>query len=393
MNSAKEAICRFRSYLDENGYSKNVVKNYGFRLSTFLKAYPDAYREDEHRLRQVIEEYIAALPQNTARTIPAGALRTWWSSLYSKPYKQEIVIANFPKDDLIESECQEYEKYLRNLCSLGEATVRGNTHTVRQFLYTTFLNGSFSQEEVTCDTVLKFVTETLAHTTANTRSGMVARLRSYARYLKNCGVDVGFLDRISFSFPNRRDRIAVGQLSEKSYRALLAACSKTSERGRRDIAIIRCLGNLGLRACDVAGLTLDDIDWRNGILSVKNSKSKTERKLPLDKDTGCALEAYVMRYRIQGENDALFLDSKGDAVTSTKIQTTVRLAAGRASISEYHGTHGLRRMVATNMINAGIDIKVIADVLGHERIATTTAYTKVNITSLKKVTAPWPKEI
>jgi site-specific recombinase XerD len=68
------------------------------------------------------------------------------------------------------------------------------------------------------------------------------------------------------------------------------------------------------------------------------------------------------------------------------------LAAGRAGIETYRGTHGLRRMVATNMVNAGVDPKTIADVLGHERIDTTMGYMKVSLPNLRKVAAHWPGE-
>jgi len=237
---------------------------------------------------------------------------------------------------------------------LKESTIRGNLQTVTKFLYTAFPAGGFHREGVTREVVLDFLTTTLAHTTAATRAGSVARVKSYVRYLDQCGVDTGSLDQISFSFPNRREHAGVGWLSEESYHDLVAACDTATDRGRRDLAMIYCLGNLGLRACDVAGLTVDDIDWREGVITVKDSKSKTERRLPLDQRTGAAIEQYVSTRQKVSATRALFLDAAGGPVTSTSVTTAVRLAAGRASIPEYHGTHGLRRMVATNMINAGV---------------------------------------
>lgn len=67
------------------------------------------------------------------------------------------------------------------------------------------------------------------------------------------------------------------------------------------------------------------------------------------------------------------------------------LAAERACIDTYHGTHGLRRTVATNMANAGIDAKTIADVMDHERIDTTVRYVKISMANFRKVAAHWPE--
>jgi len=89
----------------------------------------------------------------------------------------------------------------------------------------------------------------------------------------------------------------VSRLSEESYYALVDVCDMTTERGCRDPAMIYCLGNLGLRSCDVAGLTPDDIDWREAVITVKDSKSMTERRLPLDQRMGAAIQQYVSTHQ------------------------------------------------------------------------------------------------
>ena len=76
----------------------------------------------------------------------------------------------------------------------------------------------------------------------------------------------------------------------------------------------------------------------------------------------------------RGDTRALFLNTAGPPIRSCQVQTAISLAAGRAGIGAHHGIHGLRRMAATNMVNAGVDAKTVADVLGHERVDTTMGY-------------------
>lgn len=217
-------------------------------------------------------------------------------------------------------------------------------------------------------------------------------LRSYIRFLRWKGMECVPLDAVSLNGPARREHTVPGRLSEEDFEALLASCDSGTVRGARDAAMALCMGMLGLRACDVANLALDDISWADGTIAVRGSKSRTGRVLPLGERTGAALERYAtMRGKAEGTR-SLFLSTAGTPMRSHQVQTAMSLAAGRAGIEAYHGTHGLRRMVATNMANAGIDAKTIADVLGHERVDTTMGYVKVSTENLRRVAAPWPGE-
>ena len=132
--------------------------------------------------------------------------------------------------------------------------------------------------------------------------------------------------------------------------------------------------------------------WTGGQESSAGAGIWCATVLPLDGRTGAALERYAtMRGKAEGTR-SLFLSTAGTPMRSHQVQTAMSLAAGRAGIEAYHGTHGLRRMVATNMANAGIDAKTIADVLGHERVDTTMGYVKVSTENLRRVAAPWPGE-
>lgn len=392
MDRIQEHLDDFHTHLIENGYSPTASKNYRFRASTFLRRCPEALEAGESEAREIVEGYIAELPRNTASTIPAAAVRRWWAFRFRKPYRDRIVPSALEAGEAIKAELAEFEAYLAAHGDIKAETIRNRVASVKLFLCATFPDGSFERRAITLKDVVDYHTAAATAEGATMRALQSSDLRSYIRFLRWNGIDDIPLDAVSLSGPTRRSRTVPGRLSEEEYEALLASCDTGTERGARDVAMALCMGNLGMRACDVARLTLDDVAWAAGTITVRDSKSKTARVLPLDRRTGTAIERYVLMRGKRDDTRSLFLNTAGSPIRSCQVQTAMSLAAGRAGIEAYHGTHGLRRMVATNMANAGVDAKTIADVLGHERIDTTMGYVKVSLPNLRKAAAHWPGE-
>lgn len=382
----------FHRHLLDNGYSETASKNYRFRVSTFLKRRPEALGAGEDEARRIVEGYISELPRNTASTIPAAAVRRWWTYRFGKPYRERIVPSELRPDAAIDAELAEFGKYLSIHGNIKPVTIRNRIASIKLFLHAVFPDGAFERRAITLHDFVDYHTAAATAEGASMRALQGSDLRSYIRFLRWKGMECVPLDAVSLNGPARRERTVPGRLSEEDFEALLASCDSGTVRGARDAAMALCMGMLGLRACDVANLALDDISWADGTIAVRGSKSRTGRVLPLDGRTGAALERYAtMRGKAEGTR-SLFLSTAGTPMRSHQVQTAMSLAAGRAGIEAYHGTHGLRRMVATNMANAGIDAKTIADVLGHERVDTTMGYVKVSTENLRRVAAPWPGE-
>ena len=113
-------------------------------------------------------------------------------------------------------------------------------------------------------------------------------------------------------------------LSSETVTALLDSCDNSSPMGKRDLAVLTLLIRLGLRAGEVAGLTLDDLDWSHGELVVRGKGSRQER-LPLPVDVGEALVAYLNGGRPAVDCRAVFLRVKAPitAMTSSAVTQTV----------------------------------------------------------------------
>ena len=84
--------------------------------------------------------------------------------------------------------------------------------------------------------------------------------------------------------------------------------------GKRDYAIVLCLARLGLRAGEVARLSLDDLDWRNGWLRLAAPKARRERHLPLPSEVGQALASYLRSAPPNGATRLLFRTARGQPV-------------------------------------------------------------------------------
>lgn len=175
-------------------------------------------------------------------------------------------------------------------------------------------------------------------------------------------------------------------------RALLDSCDRQTVNGRRDFAILTVLARLGLRAGEVAGLSLDDVDWRAGEIVV-DGKRRRER-LPLPADVGEAIVGYLRDGRppnAQGRTVFVRVLAPHRAMTSGAVWHVVTAAARRAGLAGPIGAHRLRHTAATQLLRAGADLPEVGQLLRHRRTATTAIYAKVDRDSLREIARPWPE--
>jgi integrase/recombinase XerD len=170
---------------------------------------------------------------------------------------------------------------------------------------------------------------------------------------------------------------------------LVASCDQQSVVGLRDLAVLMVLARLGLRAGEVAGLNVCDIDWRNGEVCVRGKGNRKDR-LPLPADVGSAVVDWL-RGRPRCECSRVFttLRAPWRPLTSGGISAIVRRAARRCGL-EPIGAHRLRHTLATELLRAGASLGEIGLVLRHHRSSTTAIYAKVDRLGLSSLALPWP---
>ena len=179
-------------------------------------------------------------------------------------------------------------------------------------------------------------------------------------------------------------------------RRLLEAIDRRTPTGRRDYAIVLLLVTYGLRAREVAALTLDDIDWRNDRLRVPERKAGHSTAYPLSPIVGQAIVDYLQNGRPQTADRHVFFRVVAPQQPITEAAVSSRAAHYLQKIGitvPRAGSHTLRHTCVQRLVDAEFDLKVIGDYVGHRSTASTEIYTKVAIETLRDVACGDGEEI
>jgi integrase len=167
----------------------------------------------------------------------------------------------------------------------------------------------------------------------------------------------------------------------------------TSLRTSRPADIRRCaalilFATYGFRVGEVAGLTLDDVDWEHEVIRIRRVKRHDVQTYPLSKDAGVALLRYITEVRPRGRWRELFLTLQAPLRPLSRgglYNLASRVLCDRGLQIRHHGPHALRHACATRLLSQGLSFKDIGDHLGHRSADATAIYAKVDLPSLREV--------
>jgi site-specific recombinase XerD len=288
----------------------------------------------------------------------------------------------------------EYDSFLRQTCGFSEHTCIYRLRNARDFLERHFGENLPDPGRLRPADLQDYFRRHAGHLSPGSVAVLASSLRNFLRFLAlSHGFDSSLVGFIPAAPQWPRDRLP-RSLSDEDLRAILNHFDICRATGRRDLAMIRCMSDLGLRVSEVADLTLDDIDWRCGVVAIRNGKGRRGRTLPLPAPLGRAITAYLKSGRPPVTDRHLFLRHTvpvGAPVTHTLIRSVFRQAYTAATgKTDSIGTHVLRHTAAARMRASGHGLKSIADVLGHRSVDTTAIYVKLDVDALRSVALPWP---
>ena len=163
--------------------------------------------------------------------------------------------------------------------------------------------------------------------------------------------------------------------------SLLDIADLNSHQGLRDKALLELLYATGLRAAELSGLEIGDIDFRNRVIRVCGKGNK-ERLVVYGEEASFWLDLYLSRSRPAFRRDSrcnyVFLSVRGKKLNTGTLRLVVRKHAENNSIVRPLSTHSIRHAFATHLLDAGADLRVIQELLGHACISTTQIYTFVS---------------
>lgn len=250
---------------------------------------------------------------------------------------------------------------------------------------------------LTSEAVEDAVGDVLAAGSGSRRAQIIASIvDAFVRHLRMCG----HVPAACRPFLPRRRRYALAALPAAlrwdQVQTALVSIDRRSCQGRRDYAIFQMCATYGLRSSEIAGLQLDDIDWRGGSLCVRQIKTRRELHLPLVQHIAEALVSYLRDGRPKDADRHVFqkVHAPCGPVTRAIVYHVVRKALLQAGVeaSEY-GPNLLRHARATSLVRQGQPLKVIGDLLGHRVPEATAIYCKLAVDDLREVALEVPEVV
>lgn len=296
----------------------------------------------------------------------------------------------------VESCLQAYEHYLREDRALADASIIAYRACTRSFLERRFGKKAVTLSDLNAADVVSFIQFQASRLQTKRAKLMTCALRSFLKYARYSGeikqdLAVAVPSVANWSMSSIPRAISAGQVSQ-----LLESIDQSTPIGHRDYAILLLLARLGLRACEIAFLELDNIDWHVGTLTVR-TKGGHPSEYPLSGEIGAAIAAYLHRGRPSSTSRRVFLRSVAPARGfggASSIGAVVKHRLERTTIqSPTRGAHQFRHGVAVDMLRRGASLGEIGDLLGHHCAQSTMIYAKTDIETLRSLAMPWPGEM
>jgi site-specific recombinase XerD len=285
---------------------------------------------------------------------------------------------------------QRFQQWMRQHRGVGAVTLAGYTRVLRALLVTV----GEDPLTYTASQLRAFVLQEAQGWSHSKAESAVSAVRMFVRFLlahQECSTG---LEHAIPRMAGWGQAALPRYLPPEAVAQVLAACDPSTPLGARDHAVLLLLARLGLRAGDVAGLRLHDLDWAEGRLRV-TGKTRRETWLPLPQEVGEAILHYLQTARPAVAHDGVFLITRAPytSILSRQVSATAERAIRRAGIpSPSLGAHVFRHSAATQWVRDGLSLQTIGTLLRHVDADTTALYAKVDIIRLRQIALPWPEE-
>lgn len=283
---------------------------------------------------------------------------------------------------------KQFENHLRLERALADNSIQAYIRDIKKFiafLEIEHLDQPF--EEISTETIeyfLRWLTELgLAE---SSQSRILSALKTFYRFLNDEEITENnpvFL----LSSPNLGRKLPT-VLSFEEIEKLTDSIDLSTPEGTRNRAILEVLYGSGLRVSELINLKLSNCYFELDMLKI-TGKGNKERLVPINREAKHYVELYLNTIRHfqkiqQGNQDFVFLNRRGKALSRVMIFMIVKNAAQEAGIQKNISPHTFRHSFATHLIEGGADLRAVQELLGHESILTTEIYTHLDMTFLQE---------
>jgi integrase/recombinase XerD len=383
-------IAPFSGFLANRGYSygtgQRYVREVG-RLSRWLNQRQiDIVQLNE----ETIQVYLRSRKKGLRSRLKKGPYLQLLKYLRQNSIIETPMVENTPINECL----GQYREHLLKNHGMSEETMRGRIRQARCFLTFRFGRGSLEFSKLLPQDIERFLLDRSRQCKATSIRAVTSALRCFLRFLQFRGdISAELIDSVP-SVSSWRHREIPGFIVAEDINLLLQNCKCDTPQGKRDLAMLLLLVRLGLRAVEIRRLTLDDIDWHGGFITVLGKNGKRDR-LPLLYDVGEAIGGYLHHGRPRCSTRHVFVRAVAPFepfTSSCAIANVVRGALFRAGLNPpQKGSHLLRRSLATLMLQGGASLLEIGQILRHQKADTTAIYAKIDLGQLHLLARPWPK--
>lgn len=284
-----------------------------------------------------------------------------------------------PGPAFTEEDIEDFTAALRAERGLAENTSAAYGRDLRQYL--AFLDGREPSDQLAAGFVESLTRAGMASTTVSRK---LAAMRAFHQFL----IDEGRAARdptLLVGSPKRPDAVPKA-LEVHETIALVEAPSLETVAGRRDRALLEVLYGTACRVSEAVGLDLASVDLEEATARVVGKGDK-QRLVPLGRATVEAIHRWLPdRLELGPRTDAVFINMRGRRLSRQAVFDIVRGAAERAGLDRRRvSPHVLRHSAATHMIQAGADLRVVQELLGHANVSTTQVYTRVSASHIREI--------
>lgn len=282
---------------------------------------------------------------------------------------------------------EKFIKYMRDERGLSSATITFNCEQITSF-FKFFGHKKASLKDISIHDIDAYLVHQGRHGwSRRSLHTLAVALRAFFYYAETQGWIKGIAIAIDSPHVYAQENLPLGP-NWNEVKRLIKSFSGDKKADIRAKAIVLLLAVYGLRRGEVAGLRLQDVDWRGEILHVTRPKQRCTQQYPLDQTVGNAILRYIKEVRPRCNLRQLFLtlDAPIRPLLPHAISHIVRSGLIRLGIdSPKKGAHCLRHACAQHLLSAGFSLKQIGDQLGHRSSAATREYVKVDLDGLRQV--------
>lgn len=385
-------IDAYEALLAEHGYSRRsayVHLHIVADLSRWLKRRRlDVDDVDE----STVERYLQSRRRfvdgyRGASSIPSKFLGMLRDRGIVNPKSMPVVV------DGCEAAIANFKQYLAQERGLSVSVQCDYTRFAHQFLRERFGRGSAQFSKLSATDITEFVQRHAHKRSARTAQHIVGSLRAFLRFLRYQGEIWTDLAASVPRVANWSHSALPRFLQPGQVQQVLDHCDKRSAVGLRNYAILLLLARLGLRACEIVAMALDDVDWKAGHLMVRG-KGGQRAQMPLPAEVGRAIADYLKKGRPICASRRLFVRDHAPRVgfaNSAAVSTLVQRALADAGVDSPHtGAYVFRHSLATEMLRQGASLGEIGQLLRHAHPDTTQIYAKVDVQALRPLALRWP---